>query len=230
MTNPQFPTGKLLQMLRETSARGSKLHEQFLHTRKNSLRGMNTLIEAQITGTLAGGAPAARPAIFDSRQLDEFGVGQISKCLGPAFARYDGMRIPRIPNGDLKMMSRIVAIEGVPRDFSKPASVTAEYDVPVDAWYLRDNAYPDIPMSLFMEIALQPCGFLSAYLDTYAFTPHQTFYFRNLDGSLRFASTPDLRGKTISTSARLLNSVVSGGTVIQKFAFEISSGGLLVCD
>jgi 3-hydroxymyristoyl/3-hydroxydecanoyl-(acyl carrier protein) dehydratase len=135
-------------------------------------------------------AASRQPALFDSRQLDEFGVGQISKCLGPAFARYDQQRIPRIPNGDLKLMSRVTEINGKARDFSQPASITVAYDVPADAWYLRDNAYPEVPWSVWMEIALQPCGFLSAYLDTYASVPHDRFYFRNLDGSIRWMVQP----------------------------------------
>ena len=141
---------------------------------------------------LAAGCAAnrpPRPALFDSRQLDDFGTGRLSDCLGPAFAKYDDRRIPRIPNGDLKMMSRIVAIAGRVAIYDPPASIDAEYDVPLDAWYLRDSASGEIPYALWMEIALQPCGFLSAYLDTYALVPHGEFYFRNLDGSLRLVET-----------------------------------------
>jgi 3-hydroxymyristoyl/3-hydroxydecanoyl-(acyl carrier protein) dehydratase len=80
-----------------------------------------------------------------------------------------------------------------------------------------------------MEIALQPCGFLSAYLDTYSFVPYEVIFFRNLDGSLRFGEPFDLRGKTITTRARLINSVVSGGTVIQRFDFELTCEGRFIC-
>jgi 3-hydroxymyristoyl/3-hydroxydecanoyl-(acyl carrier protein) dehydratase len=164
--------------------------------------------------------------LFDSRQLDEFGVGRISRCLGPAFGKYDDRQIPRIPNGDLKMMSRITAIEGSPGIFSAPAEITAEYDVPADAWYFYDRGYPAIPYSLLMEIVLQPCGFLSAYLDTYALVPYGQFHFRNLDGSARLLAKVDTRGQTITTHARLLNSATSGGTVIQKYAFSAACNGI----
>lgn len=223
MTHNPFPSGALARMVAESAQRSSTLHKQFLQTRQADLQNVRALIEMQITGS----APAAicPSALFDSRQLDAFGTGRLSDCLGPYFARYDARRIPRIPNGDLRMMSRIVAIQGCPRDFSQPASITAEYDVPPDAWFLRESACPDIPASLYMEIALQPCGFLSAYLDTYAFGPGETFFFRNLDGSLRCVKAMDVRGKTIITTARMLTSVVSGGTVIQKFSFELTCQG-----
>jgi 3-hydroxymyristoyl/3-hydroxydecanoyl-(acyl carrier protein) dehydratase len=245
MNNPSMEilSGRLLQMLRESAARSSTLHRQFLQVRQDALQHMRALIEMQIASTgLARLRPttltesAAPQAVFDSHQLDEFGTGQISRCLGPHFARYDGRHIPRIPNGDLKMMSRITAISGQPfttgqSKSGQPASVTAEYDVPLDSWYLRDNAYPSLPYSLYMEIALQPCGFLSAYLDTYALVPCEAFFFRNLDGSARILDVAaqegpiDLRGKTVTTRAQMLSSVVSGGTVIQRFTFELSCAG-----
>ncbi|HEX9018208.1 MAG TPA: beta-hydroxydecanoyl-ACP dehydratase [Anaerolineaceae bacterium] len=227
MAETEFPTGRLLKMLGETAQRSSALHQQFLQARRTALLAMQQLIEQQIAGS-AGSHAAARPALFDSARLDEFGVGQISRCLGPAFARYDQRCIPRIPNGDLKMMSRITAITGRAGDWSQPASVVAEYDVPVDSWYLRDNSYPEIPASLYMEIALQPCGFLSAYLDTYALVPYDAFYFRNLDGSARVEANVDVRGQTIITQARMLTSVASSGTVVQKFAFELSCQGQVI--
>jgi 3-hydroxymyristoyl/3-hydroxydecanoyl-(acyl carrier protein) dehydratase len=221
---------KLTEMLVQTSQRSSALHKQFLQMRQNGLQDARALIDQQLrSGWQAKGdrtnTAVEKPALFDSRQLDEFGSGQISRCLGTAFARYDGLRIPRIPNGELKMMTRVTAIAGDLRAPGQPASISVEYDSPADAWYYRDSAFPAVPYGVLMEIALQPCGFLSAYLDTYALVPHSEYYFRNLDGSARLLALPDLRGKTITTRARLLNSVVSGGTVIQKFAFELSSAG-----
>jgi 3-hydroxymyristoyl/3-hydroxydecanoyl-(acyl carrier protein) dehydratase len=228
MTNSQtvFPSGRLYQMLGESARRSSGLHAQFLQQRLNSLIDLKNLLALQIQSTFGQAQILSRPALFDSRQLDEFGVGRISRCLGPAFAKYDERQIPRIPNGELKMMSRITAIQGVPGNFSAPAEVTAEYDVPANAWYFREQGYPAIPYALLMEIALQPCGFLSAYLDTYALVPDERFYFRNLDGSARLLAQMDTRGQTITTNARLLNSAMSGGTVIQKYAFSVSCQGV----
>jgi 3-hydroxymyristoyl/3-hydroxydecanoyl-(acyl carrier protein) dehydratase len=220
---------RFLRLLSETSRRASGLHTQFLESRGVGLQDMRSLIELQIKS--AHHPATVRPALFDSQQLDAFGRGRLSDCLGPEFARYDLRRIPRIPNGDLKMMSRIMQISGQPfssrqaGSVPQQASVTAEYDVPHDCWYLRDNASPQIPLSLWMEIALQPCGFLSAYLDTYSLVPHQDFFFRNLDGSANLLEHEDLRGETITTHARMVTSVVSAGTVIQKFMFELSCQG-----
>jgi 3-hydroxymyristoyl/3-hydroxydecanoyl-(acyl carrier protein) dehydratase len=224
---PSFPSDLLYRLALENARRGSGLHHQFLQARREGLQHVRALIELQTRSAVlpAGNPTNTHPALFDSQQLDAFGTGRISDCLGPAFAKYDGRRIPRIPNGDLKMMSRIVAISGRAGIYDRQASVTAEYDVPPDAWYLRENTTPEIPTALWMEIALQPCGFLSAYLDTYALVPHGEFYFRNLDGFLRLVERLDVRGKTITTQAHLLSNAVSGGTVIQKYAFTLTCEG-----
>lgn len=232
MNGLNFPTGRLTEMLNESRRRSSELHGQFLRGRRVSLDGMQQLIELQMNGFISDGTGLertipqrrAQTALFDGQQLETFGRGKISQCFGPEFSVYDGRRIPRIPNGDLRMMSRIVSIEGNRRNFHTPAAITAEYDVPTDAWYFREGASVDIPASLWMEIALQPCGFLSAYLDTYALVPHQEYFFRNLDGSLAAANPMDVRGKTIVTRAKLTSSVASSGTVIQKFSFELLCG------
>jgi 3-hydroxymyristoyl/3-hydroxydecanoyl-(acyl carrier protein) dehydratase len=220
-------SNRLFEMLRENKQKHDDLHEQFLELRQKDLKNMRSIIERQMRemGGLDSDAPAKPQALFTAAQLDAFGLGSISGCLGPDFSRYDGMRIPRIPNRDLRMMDRVVEIQGERRKFSAPASVTVEYDVPTDAWYLSDAAFPDLPYALWMETALQPCGFLSAYLDTYSLIPADVFYFRNLDGSAQMGDWMDVRGKTITTRAKLLTHVTTGGTVIQKFAFELTCAG-----
>jgi len=73
-----------------------------------------------------------------------------------------------------------------------------------------------------MEIALQPCGILSAYLGSSLILPADVNTFRNLDGTIRFHASPSLAGKTVAQKARLLSSVFSSGMMIQKYAFELS--------
>ncbi len=223
----EYGSHQLAQLVLDSLQRSSQVHQNFLNQRRSSLTHFEQLIELQIGSSLPV-LPARkfqaknRQAVFDNSQLDEFGTGSISRCFGSAFSHYDARRIPRIPNGDLKMMNRVVDIRGSLSDLRQPAEIEVEYDVPVDAWYLHDSASVELPYSLLMEIALQPCGFLSAYLDTYALVPYEFFYFRNLDGVARVVETVDVRGKMLSTRARLLSSVSGGGTVIQKFSFTVS--------
>ncbi len=230
MTHTPKSVAERLQRIRhESAARAHPLHGRFLQLRRATLEQMGRLIEEQIA---AQGAPALPPApapgrlpVFTAQDLAEFASGSISRCFGAEFARFEGRRHPRIPNGDLLLMSRVVEIDGLRGGFERPAGIVTEYDVPADAWFFAGQNTAGLPYSLWMELALQPCGFLSAYLGTMLLFPEVDYYFRNLDGHARMLRVVDVRGKTITCAARLLSTVTSGSTIIQKFSFRLSCMG-----
>jgi 3-hydroxymyristoyl/3-hydroxydecanoyl-(acyl carrier protein) dehydratase len=194
---------------------------QFLELRKSGL--------LQIVGDLSQQlefpsiATLKRPPIlFDQDWLKEFSVGDITRCLGQEFRIYEGRRSPRIPNGDLLLISRILKIDGIRNAFDIPSEITAEYDVPSAPWYLKNPNSSELPISILMEIALQPCGVLSAWLHTQLRLPDVDFFFRNLDGQITLLKPVDLRGKTITIKAILEKTVFSGTTIIQQFQFVLS--------
>jgi 3-hydroxymyristoyl/3-hydroxydecanoyl-(acyl carrier protein) dehydratase len=76
-----------------------------------------------------------------------------------------------------------------------------------------------------MEMALQPCGFLSAWLGSILPYPDVDFYFRNLDGQGRILKDIDVGGKTVVNRVRLLSSAAIQGIIIQKFGFELACEG-----
>ena len=57
----------------------------------------------------------------------------------------------------------------------------AEYDVPLDEWYFSSERQAAMPFAILLEIALQPCGWLAAYLGS-ALTSKEDLSFRNLGG------------------------------------------------
>lgn len=213
------------QRLAASARRSSHLHGQLLDQRRNSLHQMATLIEMQI-GVMSSSqepVPSSRPVLFNRAALEEFATGSMARCLGPEFLIFEGRRIPRIPNGDLLLMSRVMNIEGKRQDLKHPAAITTEYDVPRDAWFFQTG--PHTPYSILMEMALQPCGFLSAYLGSSLLFPDQNYYFRNLDGQATLGSYPDLGGRTVTCQARMLSSVANDATIIQKFSFALACQG-----
>jgi len=78
-----------------------------------------------------------------------------------------------------------------------------------------------MPYSIIMEIALQPCGFISACMGTTLLYPETDFYFRNLDGSGKLHRNIDLRGRTIRNKSTLLSTAAMGNTILQTFEFEM---------
>jgi 3-hydroxymyristoyl/3-hydroxydecanoyl-(acyl carrier protein) dehydratase len=79
-----------------------------------------------------------------------------------------------------------------------------------------------------MEVALQPCGLLGAYMGSTLQFPDKELFFRNLDGDGESFDLPhgtDFRGKTISNKSVLVSSIAHGGTILQRYTFELSLDG-----
>ena len=173
------------------------------------------------------GRPVTPPA-FGERALAEFATGSMAACFGPDFDCYATRRVPRIPNGDLHLMSRVVSVSGTRHDFRPGAELVAEFDMPQRPWFDADGSPPRVPYSVLMELALQPCGFLSGWLGSTLATPEEDFYFRNLDGEARLLCEPDLAGRTVRARAWLQASTALDGVIIQKFGFELGCAGATV--
>ncbi|HFC00434.1 MAG TPA: PfaB family protein, partial [Phaeodactylibacter sp.] len=173
-------------------------------------------------------SPRSEGALLNELDITRFALDDLSKAFGEDFAVYDGRKVSRQPNTDLQLISRVMSVDGKRGDFSKPSKIHAEYDVPVDAWYYQQNAAMTMPYSILMEIALQPCGLLGAYLGSTLQFADQNLYFRNLDGNGEMFDLPsgtDFRGKTITNHAVLVSSVAMGGIILQNYTFECSIDG-----
>lgn len=166
------------------------------------------------------------PAVFNEHHIDHFATGSIVECFGPEYEIYSNRRVQRTPNGDLQLINRITEANATRYNFESGANLISEYDVPPQPWYLQQNDYPVVPYSILMEIALQPCGFLSAYLGSTLIDPDEDYYFRNLDGHGRMLNDIDIRGKTIQNEVTLISSTALQGVIIQKFEFAMSVDGL----
>jgi PfaB family protein len=227
-------------------------HGDVLGSRLGILRQLGAGIQSQLTG---GPAPAVaapvfapppastpivaarprvdrpparfnpRPAIFTRHDIETFSTGSIKACFGEEYAIYDGRRAPRIPNTDLLFVSRVVEVNATRIITQTGSSMVMEYDVPADEWFYRENSYPYTPYSILMEMALQPCGFLSAFMGPTLAYPEIDFYFRNLDGNGKLLSEVDLRGRTLVNRVELLSSTTLQGIIIQKYSFAMSLDG-----
>lgn len=175
-------------------------------------------------------APRSAGALMNEKDITTFALGDMTECFGPDFAVYKGRKMSRQPNSDLQLISRILSVDGTKGDFSKDVPILAEYDVPEDAWYYQHNANNTMPYSMLMEIALQPCGLLGAYLGSTLQFPEKDLYLRNLDGDGQTFDLPmgtDFRGKTITNKSVLVSSIAHGGTILQRYTFELSVDGHL---
>lgn len=107
--------------------------------------------------------------------------GAPSAAFGAMYERFDhGRTVPRLPGPPYHFMSRVVECDCPAGEATEGGGLAAEYDVPPDAWYFRDNGTSAMPISVLMEVMLQPCGWLASYMG-FALTDGD-LAFRNLDG------------------------------------------------
>ena len=167
-------------------------------------------------------------ALMNELDVTTFALGKLEDCFGEDFAVYNGRTMSRQPNSDLQLISRVLKVDGKRGDFSNNPTIYAEYDVPENPWYYEQNSNVSMPYSVIMEIALQPCGLLGAYLGSTLQFPEMDLYLRNLDGdgeSFDLPSGTDFRGKTILNKSVLVSSIAHGGTILQRYTFELSIDG-----
>ena len=163
----------------------------------------------------------------NDEQIVQFALGDVSRCFGEEYAQYRNRPVQRNPNRDFQLMSRVLEFKGNRHEFEKPMRIISEYDVPEDAWFFQQNSHPEwMPYSVLMEIALQPCGFISANSGAMLIYPELDLHYRNLDGNGTLSKHLDLRGKTIRAEVELYSTVASGNTVIQKHRFLLKCEGL----
>ncbi|NNE39141.1 MAG: type I polyketide synthase, partial [Gammaproteobacteria bacterium] len=129
--------------------------------------------------------------------------------------------IARLPGPPYQFLDRIISIEDCEQWVLKPGGrIIAEYDVPADAWYFQENRQGSMPFSVLLEVALQPCGWLAAYLGS-ALTSEVDLSFRNLGGKAEqlLLVTPDTG--TLTTHVTITQVSTSGGMIIQNYDYEV---------
>ncbi|MEZ5954513.1 MAG: beta-ketoacyl synthase N-terminal-like domain-containing protein [Hyphomonas sp.] len=116
----------------------------------------------------------------DEETLLECADGAPSAAFGDMYRKFDSESIvPRLPQPPYHFVSRVTSVSSRPGTEEPGAWMTAEYDIPADAWYFDDNLNGQMPFAVLAEIALQPCGWLASHS---GFAVPGGLRFRNLEG------------------------------------------------
>ena len=167
-----------------------------------------------------------RPALFDTDRITAFAIGNPSDAFGDRYRVFDSERtIARLPGPPFQFLDRIVSISGCePWVLRAGGEVVAQYDVPVDAWYFSANQQRQMPFAVLLETALQPCGWLAAYVGS-ALTSETDISFRNLGGTAtQFREVLPSSG-TLTTTVKMTRVSNSGGMIIQHYDFDLRCDG-----
>jgi 3-hydroxymyristoyl/3-hydroxydecanoyl-(acyl carrier protein) dehydratase len=162
-----------------------------------------------------------KPALFDRDKILAFAVGKPSEAFGEPYRVFDRDRvIARLPGPPYSFLDRIVSVEPEAWALKPGGWIEAQYDVSPDEWYFKADRSSFMPFCVLLEIALQPCGWLAAYLGS-ALRSEKDLKFRNLGGNavLNRMILPDK--KTFSMRARMTKVSEAGEMIIENFEFKV---------
>ncbi len=212
------------EVLARQSSRLANAQRSYFSSMKTLTGNLSRALELVSSPSLQNSSRSpSKRVLFTHDQIAAFTLGDPSACFGRSYTPFAGQRIPLLPNGKMQFLDRVVELNAAANRVQPGASLRAEYDLPQKAWYLPNRS--SLPYVALLEIALQPCGFLSAYMGSILSGPKVDYYFRNLDGQAELTADPPPPGSTISTRVELTTSSTLQSTIIQHYNFELSSSG-----
>ena len=163
-----------------------------------------------------------KPAIYTREQILAYSNGNPSEGFGKPYRIFDsGRKIARLPGPPYQFMDRVTAVKGEPWRMVPGAMAEAQYDIPPDAWYFAAERQPRMPFAILLETALQPCGWLAAYVGS-ALTSQIDLSFRNLGGTALQHRPVTPESGTLTAVATMKKVATSGGMIIQEFDFTVA--------
>ncbi len=169
-----------------------------------------------------------RAPAFSYEQILAFSSGRPSDCFGLMYQIFDAQRrIARLPRPPFQFLDRIEWVDGPYMQQHVGTELLAAYDPPENAWYWRAEGTDSMPFAVLLEIALQPCGFMAAYMGS-ALLSEKDLAFRNLSGSARCLQVVRPGMGTLSTRVRSTKIARSGPMIIQDYEFTVSNSRGLV--
>jgi 3-hydroxymyristoyl/3-hydroxydecanoyl-(acyl carrier protein) dehydratase len=168
------------------------------------------------------GGNICKPAIYTKEQILAYSNGNPSEGFGEKYRIFDSERkIARLPGPPFQFMDRVTAVAGEPWQMAAGAMAEAQYDLPEDAWFFSADRQPRMPFSVLLEAALQPCGWLAAYVGSALQSPVD-ISFRNLGGTAIQHRPVTPASGTLTCTATLKKAATSGGMIIQEFDFTVA--------
>ncbi|MEE2827708.1 MAG: type I polyketide synthase, partial [Myxococcota bacterium] len=166
--------------------------------------------------------------LFDEKQILAYAVGKPSECFGDRYRVFDKERVlARLPGPPFLFLDRVTRVDEAPWVLARTDWVVGEWDVDPAAWFFAANQSRTLPFCILLEAALQPCGWLAAYLGS-ALRCDERLHFRNLEGTAVLHSEIPADVGTLRSRVRLTSFSEAGGMIIQAYEMELSAGDQVV--
>jgi PfaB family protein len=162
-----------------------------------------------------------KTVLYDRDKILSFAVGKPSEAFGEPYKMFDNDRvIARLPSPPYSFLDRIVIVEPEAWILKPDGWIEAEYDILPDAWYFGADRSSSMPFCVLLEVALQPCGWLAAYLGS-ALKSENDLKFRNLGGHAVLHRMVFPKEKTLTMRARMTKVSEAAEMIIEHFDFMV---------
>ncbi|WP_055494969.1 type I polyketide synthase [Streptomyces sp. TP-A0356] len=163
--------------------------------------------------------------IWDEAALLEFATGSVAKVFGPEFAPIDAYaRRVRLPAPPYHFVTRVTRLDARTGTFG-PATITTEYDIPEDAWYLVDEGAPPA-----VTVEAGQCDLLLVSYLGIDFRNKGERVYRLLDSSLIFRGGLPRAGQTLRYDISIDRFVHNGDTTLFFFSYNCYADGELILE
>ncbi len=164
-----------------------------------------------------------RPALYDYDRILAFSNGKPSEAFGEPYRVFDQQRkIARLPRPPFQFLDRIVEVQGQPFVMQAGAKCVAQVEITPDQWYFASNRQAEIPFAVLLEMALQPCGWLAAYVGS-ALQSSADTKFRNLGGDAVQRRSVLPEQDVLTNHVEMTGVSSSAGMLIQHYSFDLRS-------
>jgi 3-hydroxymyristoyl/3-hydroxydecanoyl-(acyl carrier protein) dehydratase len=133
-------------------------------------------------------------------------------------------KYPRLPGPPFLFVTRVVEMDVAPGGRSGNACLTAEYDVPSEGWFFNAGGTAAMPMAVLFEIAMQPCGVMSANVGDLGRDVELSY--RVLDGHLTVTGQVRPGVQIVRTRLELRSVTDFAGCALHSFAVECHADGV----
>ena len=170
---------------------------------------------------MPAGPAGEEKTLFSRERLIEFATGLPSNAFGAPYRPFDRDRfIARLPGPPYAFIDAVTRIDPPAWVLAPDGWVETVCEIAPHDWYFRCHDAPGMPICVLMEIALQACGFLAAYMGS-ALQSAKDLHFRNLDGEARLHANVLSHAGPVQTRARLRQYSAAGDMLIEHYAFEV---------
>ena len=217
-----YSDGKPIVDLRDMSVRLTGASRQGLESMWARRRAAPGSVPGPVGApTTASGAKAVP---YDKASILAFSGGKPSAAYGDPYRIFDEgpRRIARLPRPPYQFLDRIMSVQGEPFVMKAGARARAQFDVSPEHWYFASNRQHEIPFAVLLEVALQPCGWLAAYVGS-ALTAEGNLRFRNLGGDAVQLARMTAAADVVTTEVELTSVSTSGGMIIQHYHMALDS-------